>query len=153
MSGGEDGFVRVWNVEMNCIGARSFPVTDMSTGSPIDVFWGIRSLSCVELRHSSLRVALCTEDCRMYTFALPGAGTQGTQHLIQEAHHSKELCAMAPHPTDADIFVTGGDDMTLRVWCITSLSVVQRRQLPSMVRAVCWSPDGLLIAVGMGGGR
>jgi len=152
VSGGEDGFVRIWDIEMNCIGCRSFPITDMSTGSPVLIYWGIRSLSCVTLRSSSLRVALCTEDNRMFTFALPGAGHKGTTRLVQEAHHSRELCAMAPHPKDSDLFVTGGDDMTLRIWRISSLSVIVRRQLPSMTRAVCWSPDGTLIAAGMGGG-
>ena len=138
VSGGEDGYVRVWDLEMNCIGARNFPVKDMSTGSPVDVHWGVRCLSSVELRHSSIQVALCTEDCRMHTFALPGAGHKGTERLVQEAHHSRELCAMATHPSDADVFVTGGDDMTLRVWRMSTLSVVCRRQLPSMTRAICW---------------
>ena len=35
VSGGEDGYVRVWDLEMNCIGARNFPVKDMSTGTGI----------------------------------------------------------------------------------------------------------------------
>ena len=152
VTGGEDGYVRVWNIELNCIGARSFPVNDMSTGSPVNINWSIRSLSCIELRHSSLRVALVTEDCRMYTFALPGAGNNATEHLIQEAHHSKELCSMSPSPINDDIFVTGGDDRTLRIWSISTLSVTQRRQLPSMIRAICWSPNGELIACGQGGG-
>jgi len=151
VSGGEDGYVRVWDLELNCIGARSFPILDMSTGKAVSVHWGIQSLNVIELRSSSMRVALTTEDCRMFTFALPGAGHSATSRLIQEAHHSRELCAMQPHPCDSDLFVTGGDDMTLRVWRISTLSVITRRQLPSMTRAVCWSPDGSLIAVGMGG--
>ena len=50
---------------------------------------------------------------------------------------------------DSDVFVTGGDDRTVRVWRISTLSVLHCRQLPSMCRAVCWSPDGAWLAAGM----
>ena len=152
VSGGEDGYVRVWDRDLNCIGAYSFPTIDMSSGNPENVFWGIKSLSCVEIRDSSFRVAFASEDCRMFTFALPGAGHISTTRLVQESHHSRELCALAPHPIDSDLFATGGDDSTLRIWRLSNLRMLEKRQLPTMCRAVCWSPDGNLIAVGLGGG-
>jgi WD40 repeat protein len=152
VSGGADGFVRVWDRDLNCIGAYAFPSVDLSSGNPENVFWAIHALSCVEIRDSSLRVALTTKDCRMFTFALPGAGHTSTTRLVQEAHHSRELCALAPHPLDSDLFATGGDDSTLRVWRVSNLCILEKRQLPTMCRAVCWSPDGNLIAVGLGGG-
>ena len=83
VSGGADGFVRVWDRDLNCIGAYAFPSVDLSSGNPENVFWAIHALSCVEIRDSSLRVALTTKDCRMFTFALPGAGHTSTTRLVQ----------------------------------------------------------------------
>merc|ERR1719502_1088192 len=55
------------------------------------------------------------------------------------------------HPTDPDVFVTVGDDATLRVWSIKLRRLLRKAKLDNPIRSVAWSPDGKRLLVGMGG--
>ncbi|RHY27115.1 hypothetical protein DYB32_007513 [Aphanomyces invadans] len=65
-------------------------------------------------------------------------------------HSVDELWGLATHPTKQEA-VTVGDDKWLRVWDLTTTRVLRSVKLECMARAVTYSPDGKLIAVGLGG--
>lgn len=70
---------------------------------------------------------------------------------LVHSHYSGELWGVAPHPTNADLVATGGDDSTIRIW-----SVKQRRMLSCLVvgkdvRSICWDPKGRILCVGFNG--
>jgi microtubule-associated protein-like 6 len=71
--------------------------------------------------------------------------------LLTQGHFADELWAVAMHPTDPDIFVTAGDDHTLRVWSVSLRCMLRIRALDSMCRAIAFSPDGMHLALGLGG--
>lgn len=69
-------------------------------------------------------------------------------------HFKDELWGLAENPTKREV-ASVGDDGLLRVWDITTHSLRSSSKnslnLGGMARAVCFSPDGALIAVGFGG--
>ena len=65
--------------------------------------------------------------------------------------HHEELWGLAEHPTRQE-FATAGEDATLRVWDLESRTMKQMAALTGPGRAVAYSPDGRLIAVGIGAG-
>lgn len=70
--------------------------------------------------------------------------------IITQAHYKDELWGIAFHPS-GDEYCTVGDDKTLRLWNVKSREQVKVRELDSMARACCYSPDGSILAVGLGG--
>ena len=65
-------------------------------------------------------------------------------------HCKDELWGLAVHPTQEE-FCTVGDDKTLRVWGLKDHKMLRMLTLDDYARACCYSPNGHLIAVGMGG--
>ena len=79
----------------------------------------------------------------------------GKKTLISEAHYAVrqdtgELWGLALHPT-LPLAATGGDDGTVRVWELSTHKQRNMAKLDTLVRAVAYSPDGSLIAAGLGG--
>ena len=66
-------------------------------------------------------------------------------------HWRDEVWGLAMHPTKPQYYCTTGDDMTLRVWNMENREMLGKAALEGMARAVCWSPDASMIAVGFGG--
>jgi len=69
--------------------------------------------------------------------------------LFLQGHFTTELWGLCPHPTEAE-YVTVGDDRTLRVWSIHDHRVKKMHKLENPSRAVAYSPEGDMIAVGYG---
>ena len=59
-----------------------------------------------------------------------------------------EVCALAVDPTDPDLYATGGDDRTVRVWSIRRGKLLGMRVLPLPVTALAYTADGVHLAVG-----
>jgi WD40 repeat protein len=72
----------------------------------------------------------------------------GNACLVSEAHHTGELWGLCVHPLDPDLFVTCGDDRTLRIWSITHRRVIRKAILDCTARSVAWSSDGRSLIVG-----
>jgi WD40 repeat protein len=108
----------------------------------------IRSVHCILDAQGTLStVVTSTASAEIYeAFFL-----SGRVQLLNEAHFDGELHAMATHPKSPDIFMTAGDDCTLRIWTISERRLLRKAVLDCTVRACCWSPDGKTIVVGMGG--
>jgi len=65
--------------------------------------------------------------------------------------HYEELWGLATHPTKQE-FATCSEDGTLRVWDIATRTMKHVAKLPASGRCCAYSPDGGLIAVGIGRG-
>lgn len=138
VTGGKDGHVKLWSRDMTPLGDF-----DVSEAQPVSfkpsvrsVFWDI----------NQNKVLVGTRGSEIYELSCHGGNTM----LLHEAHCDNELFALATHPTDPDRFVTGGDDKTVRVWSISKQCVVGKSLMDSSVKPVCWSPDGINVAVGLG---
>lgn len=65
-------------------------------------------------------------------------------------HCKDELWGLAVHPHQEE-FCTVGDDKTLRVWAIGAHKCTRMLKLEDYARACCYSPNGHMIAIGLGG--
>ena len=69
---------------------------------------------------------------------------------LVRTHFRDELHALCAHPIRQEC-LTAGDDKTLRIWDLDSATQSTYIDLPDISRAACFSPNGYLIAVGLGG--
>ena len=76
--------------------------------------------------------------------------TPATQGPLIKGHCQHELWGLAVNPTKPQ-YCTVGDDKTVRVWDAETRKLVKFKELDSMARSCAYSPDGLSIAVGLGG--
>lgn len=78
--------------------------------------------------------------------------------IVVHSHSGGELWGLATHPIFPDIYVTVGDDSTLRVWNVRTDKMVYSTELGWPARSVCFHPSGEILAVGFmesqkGGGK
>lgn len=153
VTGGKDRWVRVWNSALQCVGqmeiSPSMSPRDGSVAS-IDVRPGTAP--------SGVVLAVGTyggEVIEIGSESAPGgrkatgmdiASASACTHL--HSHFNGELWGLAVHPTDPDIFVTVGDDGTLRVWSISANCQLLNMYLGWPARCVAFHPTGESIAVG-----
>jgi microtubule-associated protein-like 6 len=144
LSSSKDGSVKQWSNQMEHL--RSFSLFD-SDIPPI--LPSIRSIDggVSKAGDEITRILVTTAGAEIYEIA---AGS-GSTCLISESHYTGELWGLCVHPTDPDLFMTAGDDKTIRVWSIKHKRVLRKAVLDCTARCVSWSPDGHNIVVGMGG--
>jgi len=65
--------------------------------------------------------------------------------------HYDEMWALALHPHTAQ-FCSGAEDETLRVWDMAGRRMRAMAKIDGPIRCAAYSPDGLYIAIGLGGG-
>jgi microtubule-associated protein-like 6 len=68
---------------------------------------------------------------------------------VMDSHYKGELWGLAPHPENADIFATVGDDRILRIWSISRRRCLSAVALSRAARVIAWHPSGELLAVGL----
>lgn len=68
---------------------------------------------------------------------------------LVSGHCAGKLAALATHPVLPEI-ATAGDDMTLRTWDTSNFTQHRKLDLEDVSRAIAYSPNGHLIAVGLG---
>jgi len=67
--------------------------------------------------------------------------------VLLTSHSMGELWGLAVHPVNSDLFVTVGDDASLRIWSIKKQKMVYSKKLPHAARSVAWAvlpEDGLV---------
>jgi len=142
VTGGKDGYVFLWDGDLNKV--KTFNMRD--TGG------------AVAAPYSSVVHSVCTDDA--FSKILVGckggeiyeiAKDSGRMILQNETHSCKSLYGISMHPRNKDIFATTGDDAMIKVWNISTRRVVRKMKLDCASRALCWSPDGKQICVGLGG--
>ena len=68
--------------------------------------------------------------------------------VLVYSHSGGELWGLAEHPNIPDLYVTVGDDCTLRVWSLNLNKMIHSVDLGSAARSVTFHPSGAVLAVG-----
>ena len=68
--------------------------------------------------------------------------------MLIYSHSGGELWGLTVHPIISDLYVTVGDDFTLRVWSLNLNKMIHSVDLGSAARSVCFHPSGAVLAVG-----
>ncbi|GMH46698.1 hypothetical protein TrVE_jg371 [Triparma verrucosa] len=145
ITGSKDGKVFFFDTTMNPLKS----IFCQALMGDISVRPFIRSVS---LRPDKARIVIGTEGSEIVEFDVEAGAMVGPCALIN-GHFKDELWGCAANPIKGE-FATVGDDATLRVWnakgnCLREANGMKK--LNGMARACHYSPDGLKIAVGMGG--
>jgi len=143
VSASKDGTVKVWGGGPDIALISQF---DLNTVSPKPLNLSIRS---AKIRTDKLRstLLLATKSSDVYSLnRLTGVCT-----LLSSSHCTDELWGLAPHPTNPDVYITCGDDRTIRLWSVSGKRLLATVVHDNTMRAINWSPDGSLVCVGYGG--
>ncbi|KAF0775630.1 hypothetical protein AaE_000670 [Aphanomyces astaci] len=162
ITGGKEGLVKLWVAEkagLTCLSTFDCNVLLHTTGVVVQsvclssdgsvVLLGTQSSEIYELKYVYPSVN------NMFRFLLNdvviGSVKGNTMSAALMCGHSvDELWGLATHPTKQEA-ATVGDDRWLRVWDLVTRTVLRSVRLECMARAVAYSPDGKLLAVGLGG--
>lgn len=140
VTGGRDGHVKLWARDMT-------PLADFDMGSvatPTSFNPVVRSV-CWDATHH--RILVGTRAAEIYELSTVGGRTL----LLHEGHCDDQLFGLVTHPTNPDLYATGGDDKTIRIWSVSKRAVVAKTLMDTPVKALAWSPDGSVLAAGLGG--
>jgi WD40 repeat protein len=146
ISSSKDGIVKLWNLDFEHL--KSFTLNEADVPP---ILCNIRSIDgfMSPLRDYVNKILVATASGEIYEIS----AKSGNICLVHEAHYSGQLWGLCVHPTDPDIFVTTGDDKTIRVWSISSKRLLRKAVIDCSSRSVAWSHDGIHIIVGMGGSQ
>lgn len=144
ITGSKDGMIKLWSLSLEHIRSYSLGESDVPPMLP-----KITSIdaSLSEQATAVVNILVSTSGGEIYEVA----AQSGSMTLIQEGHFRGELWGLCVHPTDPDLFVTCGDDNTVRMWSISKKRLIRKALLDSTARCVSWSEDGRNIIVGLGG--
>ena len=140
----KDGIIKLWTTKMEQV--RTFSLGDADVPPIVGC---IRSVDAMVSSQgdSVIRILVATTSGEIYEVA----AKSGSVSIMHEAHYAGELWGLGVHPTDPDLFVTAGDDHTVRVWSICRRRMLRKAIIDCTTRCVNWSPDGKHIIVGLGG--
>eukprot|EP00795_Rhopilema_esculentum_P003114 gene3114-1413_t len=137
-TGSKDGTVILWDTEFK-------PITKVDlANNPI----GYKGLSVRSVCWGGEKILAGTNGGEI--FEITAADKDKPITLVQ-GHAEGELWALACHPRK-QLFVTGSDDKSVRLWDMASRSLIARGQFDLNIRSAAISPDGSQIAIGHGDG-
>ena len=140
-TGGKDGLIRLWNTTFDCIKEISLE-TVLSYRGP-----RVRSIH-FNRENTTLLVGTRTSEIIEINIR---SGTLTNARPILQGHGHRELWGLTTHPKK-DEFITTGDDGTLRIWDSKNFTMLKKINIDAPSRAVAYSADGTLIAIGFGNG-
>ena len=165
MSGGSDGVVRVWNSALKVVAEATVEpaiAKSLGAGKVDDVDVAVRSvcwdgvtgavtvgLRCGEIRHIAFGAAATAAAVSRSDGVGEGAASGEVGEALTATCSMDQCCGLAVNPTAVEVAVVG-DDGQLRVWNGVEHALATSVRLPTMSRAVAYSPDGQLVAAGMG---
>jgi len=146
---GRDGTVKTWNCQLQPI--ESFKLTEI--GTPLLTPTAASLCFAAPFETKLLVVARSGEMCELTTYS-------GNVAILTEAHARRKKQATESHGLDvnpkySDLYATSGDDGTVRIWSCGSRRCMAK-VLPDVlggaaVRSCSWAPDGIRLAIGLGG--
>ncbi|GLE07932.1 hypothetical protein PINS_up018761 [Pythium insidiosum] len=142
ISGGKDGKIILWNSSYQSM--KTFDVGALCSTC-------LRPAICsasMSADTKTLLIGTASSDI-LEMDAVSGAVLHGATPLVS-GHFTMELWGLACHPTQR-VFTSTGDDGTLRTWDMNSRRLLAVSKLPHKARACAYSPDGAMLAVGLGG--
>eukprot|EP01041_Mallomonas_annulata_P001147 gene1147-2216_t len=140
----KDGIIKLWSPRLEHI--RTFSLGDADVPPILGCVRAVDAMASTK-GDSVIRILVATASGEVYEVA----AKSGSTCIMTEAHYCNELWGVGMHPSNADLFVTSGDDHTVRVWSISKRRMLRKAILDCTARCVSWSPDGKNIIVGMGG--
>ena len=140
----KDGLIKLWSPVFEHI--RSFMLADADVPP---VIGSVRSIDAFLSTDGSAitRILASTSGGEIYELAARSGGIC----LVHESHYNGELWGLCVHPTNPDLFVTTGDDKSIRIWSVSARRLLRKALLDCTARCVTWSHDGRHILVGLGG--
>lgn len=145
-SGADDGLVLIWDTDRS--GAIKSPKTyfDIRNAFPKDIekhvqqtCYGALSIDFAD----DGRMAVVTSGCDIIVY-----DGRRSSDVVMSGHSIDELWALAVSSQNDDLFVTGGDDGTLRLWSINERRELYRYLMDGkVIRGIDWSRDGKYIVV------
>lgn len=144
VTGGKDGVIRIWNIQLDCV--KEILVENVLNSSST-ISTRVRSV-CFSKDGNFLLVG--TRGADIFEIRISNSSLVGSKPLLQ-AHGCRDLWGLAAHPTKEE-FMTSGDDCTIRQWDSKSMLPLKCIKMDSPSRAIAYSPDGKLVAVGFGSG-
>lgn len=168
-SGDKDGKVIVWGADGGQIhGLFQFKLTGYCQSGGGEAAGAVPSVRALCLSPDNTRLLVGTQTCEIIEYTL-SAGTFASLSAKAAAtvvpknlvigHFHEEVWALAVRPiTEQNCmegvqYATGGDDRFLRIWDLNTHRMLTCVQLPAATRACTYSPDGMYLALGLGGGR
>ena len=140
VSAAADGTVKLWSTTMEL--QREFDLSKLGSSLKPE----IRSLHWASTQQKLL---LGTDASEIYELSSV-TGTDINKGPLVSSHCVGELWGLDTHPTRPE-YATCGDDATVRVWDLPLRQVKSTRQLECSARSICYTPDGMKLAVGLGG--
>jgi WD40 repeat protein len=142
VTGGRDGAVRIWNSTHDCT-KELF----LQKIAPRAESFKIKG---VAFHNDEGTVVVGTRGSEILEIEIKSGSLFGNSFLVA-GHGRREVHGLATHPKK-DVFVSCGDDNTMRVWSGKDNSQTRVVRLDCAARCAVFSPDGRLCAIGLGGG-
>jgi WD40 repeat protein/Ca2+-binding EF-hand superfamily protein len=141
ITGGRDGKIRLWsatgaNIEPGAV----FDIGGLGSFNP-----RVRSV-CWSSDGAKLLVG--TMGSEIYEISA-GDGSNFHAGPVLQGHCRHEVHGLAMSPIKPE-YCTVGDDQTVRIWDLKTRALIKMVMLDTMARTCRYSPDGMLIVIGLG---
>jgi WD40 repeat protein/Ca2+-binding EF-hand superfamily protein len=141
LTGGTDSRVILWSTEMENL--ATFDMKAVVAKTCLET-----SIRSVCFSGDATRVMVAVSGGEAYEISIADGSDVNNGPVIY-GHFSGEVHGLASHPQRPE-FVTVGDDATIRVFDTELCKCIRMTNIKSSSRAVCYSPDGTKIALGVG---
>lgn len=143
VTGSKEGQVKIWSAELEHLKTLNLVDADVPP-----LMTSIRSVDALlDLQGQLSTILVSTASAEVYEANVLSARI----NMLNEAHYNGELHGLATHPRNPDVFMTVGDDMTVRLWSISENRLLRKAVIDCTTRCCAWSPDGKTIIIGLGG--